>query len=136
MMPEVVSPESRNDAGKTDQPINWWTLFWSVVLVSLSALIYLAIFLLGPRYENLYQGFGVLPTLTTYVLASYRYCGVLVLVGLIPCVTLFKNRNGFAGNADGLVAWVVVGFGLALSALAVFALAMYWPIFEMGSVVG
>lgn len=133
MVPLIVSSSLRKPSDGKGQPISWWMLFWSVLAVLLSAAVYLKIFLMGEDLRSLYRGFGTeLPFLTQYVLASYRYFGILTLVGLVPCVSLLVNRCGLGGDEVPYFVVVLAGFGLSLAVMAVFVVAMYLPVFMQG----
>lgn len=97
-------------------------------------MIYVWIYIMGLRFEDLFRGFGGdLPWLTSTVLAIYKSNGLLLLVGLVPCAILLKERNTSAKKRIRLVKFVALGFGLAWMSLTVFTIATYLPVFEMGA---
>jgi cytochrome b561 len=130
----ILMPESPIGAENTRQPIDTWKLVLSIVLTIVSAAIYVAIFVGGAEFRGLFHGFGTdLPVLTRFVLATHKYYGVLILVGLIPCVALLRNRNRFIVDSNRLFMWVVASFGLSFFLMGVFVIAMYLPIFQLGA---
>ncbi len=132
----VILPESPQDGGESGHPIPRWMLIASVVLVLLSAAIYSVIYVQGSGFENLFKGFGAdLPLLTRVVLASYKWYGVLALVGAVPSYYLFKNRFCYIGDRNSLFVPVIVSFSLAVFILVVVTMAMYLPVFQVGSVI-
>ena len=131
-----VLPDSPEGSSETGHPIPRWMLNVSVTLVLLSAAIYALIYFNGAGFENLFEGFGAdLPMITRVVLTSYKWYGILVMVGVVPSFYMFKNRTCFIGNRNRLFARVVASFGLALFMLGVVTAAVYLPIFQMGAVV-
>jgi len=127
----IVLPESPSGTENTRQPVRSWKLVFSCALTAVSAAIYVAIFVGGVEFQDLFRGFGTdLPVLTRFALATHKYYGVLILVGLIPCVSLLWNRNRFVADSNRLFMWVVVSFGLSFSLLGAFVTAMYLPVFQ------
>lgn len=125
------SPEA---GSATSNPIPGWMLSASVASVLLSAAIYAVVYVKGAGFEELFKGFGAdLPAFTRVVLASYKWYGVLLLVGIVPTVALFRNRKSFTGNRNLLFAPVVVSFHLSLLMLSILVAAAYLPIFQLGS---
>jgi type II secretory pathway component PulF len=93
------------------------------------------IFITGLAFEDLFRGFGAdLPWFTSTVLEVYKFNGLLLLVGLVPYAMLVKERKPTIKRRTRLTKLVVLGFGLALTSLAVFTTAMYLPVFQMGTV--
>ena len=136
MLIPVILPEGPEGNRGQGHPIPSWLLVTSVVSVILTTGIYIVIFFGGSGFEDLYQGFGAeLPTLTRFVFASYRFYGVFVLIGLVPTVFLIKSRACFVGDRNRLFIPMVASFGLAMFILGVFVVAMYMPIFAMGSLI-
>lgn len=130
----ILMPESPIGAENTVEPIGTWKLVLSIVLTIVSAAIYVAIFVGGTEFRGLFHGFGTdLPVLTRFVLATHKYYGVLILVGLIPCVALLRNRNRFIVDSNRLFMWVVASFGISFFLMSVFVTAMYLPVFQFGA---
>ena len=113
-----------------------WVPGLSITLTGISVAIYVAIHFSGQGFDDLFRGFGAdLPALTAFVLAYYKYFGVLALIGLVPCVLLLWNRTLSIEDSHRLFALVLMSFGLSLAVLVLFAAAMYLPVFKLGSVV-
>ena len=130
----IVLPESPSGTENTCQPVRSWKLFLSIALTVVSAAIYVAISVGGLEFRDLFRGFGAdLPVLTRFVLATYKYYGVLIFIGLFPCVSLLWNRNRLVADSNRLFMWVIVSFGLSFSLMSVFVTAMYLPIFQFGA---
>jgi hypothetical protein len=130
----IVLPESPSGSENTRQPVRSWILVLSIVLTLVSAAIYITIFIGGIEFRDLFRGFGAdLPVLTRFVLATYKYYGVLIFVGLVPCVSLLWNRNRLVVDSNHLFMWVIVSFGLSFSLMSMFVTAMYLPIFQIGA---
>lgn len=135
MSPVTILPDPPGAAEDERRPVQSWMLVVSAVMVLASAAIYFWIFMVGQSFQNLFRGFGAaLPVLTKLVLASYQMYGLLFFVVLLPCALLFLNRVDFVAENSRKFKLVIVGFGLSLSILAVFSIAMYLPIFQMGAV--
>lgn len=129
----MAAASSENRARPTVKP---WVPILSITLTGMSVAIYVGIYVSGQGFEELFRGFGAdLPALTAVVLAYHKYFGVLALIGLVPCVLLLANRTLSVEDGHRLFALVLAGFGLSLAVLAVFTVAVYLPIFQLGSVV-
>jgi hypothetical protein len=132
----IILPEPPEGAENTCQPVKLWVLVLSVALTILSAIIYMAIFVSGQGFRDLFQGFGAdLPALTHYFLIAYQYFGLLIMIGLIPCVLLLWNRNCPVVQSNRLFTIVVASFALSMFLLSVSVIAAYLPIFKLGAVV-
>ena len=130
----IVLPESPSGTENTRQPVRSWKLVLSCALTAVSAAFYVVIFVVGVDFRDLFRGFGTdLPVLTRFVLATHKYYGVLILVGLVPCVSLLWNRNRFIADSNRLFMWVIASFGLSFSFLGAFVTAMYLPMFQFGA---
>ena len=130
----IVLPESPSGTENTRQPVRSWKLVLSCALTVVSAAIYVVIFVVGVEFRGLFRGFGTdLPVITRFVLATHKYYGVLILVGLVPCVSLLWNRNRFIADSNRLFMWVIASFGLSFSFLGAFVTAMYLPMFQFGA---
>ena len=132
----IVLPEPPDDTEHIYQPVKLWMLILSAVLTVLSAVIYMAIFFSGAGFKDLFQGFGAeLPTLTRVFLASYQYFGVLILIGLVPCGLLLRNRKRPVIESNRLFRLVFASFGISLFVLSASVAAAYLPIFKLGATV-
>ncbi len=132
----TVLPEPPDDTENICQPVKLWMLILSVLLTIFSAVIYAVIFFGGVGFQDLFQGFGAeLPALTRFFLTSYQYFGVLILIGLIPCLSLLWNQNRPVVESDRLFMLVFASFGLSLLLLGVSVAAAYLPILELGAAV-
>jgi hypothetical protein len=132
----IVLPETPDDPENICQPVKAWMLILSVVLTLLSAVIYAGILFSGAGFQDLFRGFGAeLPALTRFFLASYQYFGVLILIGLVPCLSLLWNRNRPVAESNRLFRLVFASFGISLFLLSVSVAAAYLPVFELGAVV-
>ncbi len=132
----IVLPEPPRDAEDVCRPVKLWMLILSVVLTIISATIYGAIFFSGAGFQDLFQGFGAeLPALTRFFLNSYQYYGVLILIGVVPCVSLLWSRNRPIAESNRLFELVFASFGLSMFILSVSVTAAYLPIFKLGAAV-
>lgn len=132
----IILPEPPDNTENKCQPVKLWMLILSVILTIISAVIYAAIFFIWPGFQDLFQGFGAeLPLLTRFFLTSYQYYGVLILIGLIPCLSLLWRQNRPVVESNRLFMLVVESFGLSWFLLIVSVAAAYFPIFELGTVV-
>ena len=130
----IPMPADVDNNGASPPPVKRWMLIVGPVLLFLSALNYLMMFFQVPRFTALFAGFGAeLPTLTRIVLTISPYLGVLILIGLVPCIQLFRTNDG--ARASKSLMWIVAGFGASLTVLGIWVAAMYLPIFQMGSVI-
>lgn len=128
--------ERPQGSGIMHEPVNLWMLILAVVLTTISAAIYVAIFLTGAGFQDLFKGFGAeLPALTRFFLSSYQYYGVLILIGLPPCLLLLWNQNRVVAESNRLFSFVFASFGLSLFVLGVSVAATYLPIFQVGAAV-
>lgn len=59
--------------------------------------------------------------------------GLLLPVGLVPCLTLVRTPATAAARNARLVRLVTLGFALAWLAVITLYTAMYPPVFQMGS---
>ena len=135
-MPIAVVLSEPSSAQDIRQPVKLWVLILSVVLTVASAAIYVGIYLGGSEFEGLFRGFGTdLPTLTRMTLASYKYWGLFVVIGVVPCASLLWNRCRLIADANRHFMWVIAGCALSFFLLSLFATAMYLPIFRMGALV-
>lgn len=130
----IPMPADADGNGISQPPVKRWMLIVGPVLLFLSALNYLTMFFQAPRFVELFAGFGAdLPMLTGIVLTTSPYFGVLILIGLVPCIKLFNTSDG--ARASKSLMWIAAGFGASLILLGIWVTAMYLPIFQMGSVV-
>ena len=101
-----------------------------------STVLALAVFLLSRHMAGLFAGFGAdLPAFTAAVLAIGPFAPFLSLVNYVPAGLLIARRRRFHGEPDSWAKLSVAGFlvfGLLLIGTWV---AMYLPIFKLGSVV-
>jgi hypothetical protein len=132
----IVLPEPPHDEEDIHRPVKLWILVLSVVLTTISVAIYAAIYFSGAGFQELFQGFGAeLPTLTRFFLNSYQYYGVLILIGLVPCVSLLWSRNRPIAESNRLFKFVIANFGLSMFILSVSVAAVYLPVYQLGTVV-
>lgn len=119
-----------------NEPVELRSLILPIILTAISALIYMAVFYYGGQMRELFQGFGAdLPPLTRFFLASYKYYGFLLLIGLVPYIYDLPRGNRPAANSRWQqgVAWASFWLSTALFALSI--VAAYLPIFQMGAIV-
>lgn len=132
----IVLPEPPDDTENICQPVKLSMLILSVVLTVLSAVIYVAIFFSGAGFRDLFQGFGAeLPTLTRFFVVSYQYFGVLILIGLVPCMLLIRKRKRPVIESNRLFRLVFASFGISLFVLSASVAAAYLPVFKLGATV-
>lgn len=132
----TFSPDQPDGSESTREPVKTWMLTLSIALTITSAAIYLWIFLIGARFQDLFNGFGAeLPALTRFFLSSYQYYGVLILIGLPACLLLLWNRNRVVAESNRLFKIVFASFGLSMLVLGVSVTAAYLPVFQLGTVV-
>ncbi len=132
----IILPEQPDGSESTRQPVKLWMLVLSIALTIISAAIYLWLFFIWVRFQDLFDGFGAeLPALTRFFLSSYQYFGVLILIGLPPCLLLLWNRNRVVAESNRLFKFVVASFGLSLFVLSVSVTAAYLPVFQLGTAV-
>lgn len=105
------------------------------VAVAISAVVYVGIYTTGVRYETLYRALNLdLPWLTRIVMSTYKFNGLLLLMGLVPCAILLSKPELSAKAQNTLLRFVMFGFALALVSLVVVLVATYIPVpFAMGS---
>lgn len=114
-------------------PIEAWKLAAALLSVMVSGVFYSILLLMAPAFEQLYAGFGAdLPAITKILLQVYPLFGLLVMIGLVPCVMLLMDRS--RPDADRLMTIIVVGFGLSFILFAAFVFALYYPVFKVGAV--
>ena len=122
-----------NNESTEQMPIEAWKLAAALVSVMITGVFYSILLLMAPSFEGLYAGFGAeLPAITEILLAIYPTFGLLVLIGLVPCIMLLMDRS--RPDADRLMTIIVVGFGLSSILFAAFVFAMYYPVFKAGAV--
>ena len=132
----IVLPEPPDESEDINQPVNLWMLILSVLLTSMCVAIYVAIYFSWAGFQDLVQGFGAdLPALTRFFISSYQIYGVLILIGVIPCVLLLWNRNRPVAESNRLFRLVFASFGISLFVLSVSVTAAYLPVFKLGAVV-
>ncbi len=112
-----------------------WLLGCSLLTIALDAAL-LGLWFVGPQFEALYAGFGAqMPPLSAFVLAHYRWGAVLVILVSVAGIALVKARGKTLVESRWVVASFLVASLAAASAVGIFVISMYLPIFEMGSVV-
>jgi len=119
-----------------NEPVEPRSLILPIMLTALSALIYMAVFYYGEQMRELFQGFGAdLPPLTRFFLASYKYYGFLLLIGVVPYIFDLRQRNRPAVDSRWQqgVAWASFWLSTALFALSI--VAAYLPIFQLGAII-
>ena len=131
----IVLPE---EDGPTDQPgpIKTWVLVLSTILVVWSLAIYGYILVAVPSFRELFAGFGAsLPVLTSVVLNYSKYTVVLALIGVVPLVSMWRNRSSGSRSERRDFKRVITGFGISMMVGSVTMAGLYIPIFKMGAVV-
>ncbi len=132
----IILPETPDDPENICRPVKAWMLILSVVLTLISAVIYAGIFYSGAGFQDLFRGFGAeLPALTSFFLTSYQYYAVLILIGLVPCLSLLWNRNRPVAESNRLFRLVFASFGISFFLLSVSVVAAYLPVFAIGAVI-
>lgn len=115
------------------RPVRTWILWLSTVLVMLSLIIYVSIVVAVPSFSELFAGFGAaLPLLTSIVLDYSQYAIVLALVGIIPLVSMWRNRLSGGTEESRNFRRVVASFGISLIVAGVSMTGVYLPIFKLG----
>ena len=131
----IVLPE---EDGPIDQPgpIKTWVLVLSTILVVWPLAIYSYILVAVPSFRELFAGFGAsLPVLTSAVLNYSTYTVVLALIGVVPLVSMWRNRSSGSRNERRDFKRVITGFGISLMVGIITTTGLYLPIFKMGAVV-
>lgn len=83
-----------------------------------------------PTFEELYKSFGVdIPVFTKVVLSTHKYWLGLALIPILLVYLLEPSKRWQATTQYFLLA-------LAILLIPLTIIALYLPIFEMGSVVG
>ena len=135
-MTDSASQAVAGSSGETSRPVEAWILVVSCFLVLGSGVVYVAIGVGARSFAELLAGFGAeLPLLTRIGIDYSRYATSLTLIGLLPTIVLFVRRKAFPGNASKYFLWVAGSFVLSLVILGIWIIAMYLPIFQLGSVV-
>jgi type II secretory pathway component PulF len=117
------------------KPISWWALSLLIGLTLISGIIYGVIYRTVPQFNELFESFGSeLPLLTILVLNTYMFYGLFFLIGFVPCIKLFRNRNAATGNEIKLSLIVVSNFILAILIQGFVLIGLYYPVFQMGEV--
>ena len=131
----IVLPEEN---GLIDEPgpIKTWVLMLSTILVAWSLSIYVFIVVAVPSFGELYAGFGAtLPVLTSAVLDYSKYTVVLALIGVIPLVSMWRNKSSGSQTERRDFKRVITGFGISLVVGSITSAGLYLPIFKMGAAV-
>ena len=90
----------------------------------------LAVILVTPTFEELYKSFGIeIPVFTKVVLSTHKYWLGLALIP-IPLVYLLEQSKKW----QAITQYSLLALAILLIPLTI--IALYLPIFEMGSVVG
>ncbi len=117
-------------------PIKTWVLVLSTFLVAWSLVIYIFIVVAVPSFGELYAGFGgALPGLTATVIDYSRYTVVLALIGVVPLVSMWRNRSSGSQSQRRDFRRVITGFGISLIVGGTTIAGLYLPIFKMGAAV-
>lgn len=128
----IPMPEGTEGTHNEHRPTGAWMLFVGPMLVLLSAANYIWMSIAGRGFADLFAGFGDdMPVFSELVLAASPYFGAMILIGLIPCIALFRNRALGHDRAWHSFKWIIAGFGASLTVGVIFAAAMYLPIFQM-----
>lgn len=103
-------------------------LGWITTVASLISFILMSYVV--PEFEALFEGFGSeLPVFTQFIITVHKYFFVLAMPGVIGNILIHngKYRPG----------WLLVIFSGAMAVLLIplTIIAMYLPVFQMGSVV-
>lgn len=129
------SPQS--DIGSEEEDAkSGWNPSLSIGLTFVSGILYFMIYIIVPQFKEIFDAFGSeLPSFTLFVMDTYRFYSIFILIGVIPCILLFINQSMHRKKQRKL--FTVVVFNLVLSFLILcFVLAgLYWPIFQLGSVI-
>lgn len=103
--------------------LGWVTTFCS--LISFILMSYVV-----PEFEALFEGFGSeLPAFTQFIITVHEYFFVLAIPGVIGTILIHNGKYR--------PAWILVLFSGAMAVLLMplTIIAMYLPVFQMGSVV-
>ena len=132
----VLLPKPVDPADDVREPLRAWMLVLSAVVVLLCAAAYVYWLVSVPGFEALFRGFGdELPWLTRAVLAGYRLGVLPVLIAVIPFTMLLRHRVDYRSRHWRRFKWVLIGFGLTWTLMGIGVVAMYLPIFRMGTAV-
>jgi hypothetical protein len=107
------------------------TQLWASWTTTIAALItFLLLSYIIPEFQELFTGFGAeLPLFTRLILSIHEYFYLLALPGFIGNLLIYNFKH--------TIGWWLVGFSaiMGIVMIPLTTIAMYLPIFEMGSVV-
>jgi len=131
----IILPE---DDSLVDEPrpIKTWILVLSSFLVAWSLIVYGVILIAVPPFRELFAGFGAdLPVLTTLVLDYSKYSVVLVLIGVVPLVSMWRCRTSGSQSEQRDFRRVITGFSVSLIVGGTTMAGLYLPVFKIGAAV-
>jgi type II secretory pathway component PulF len=115
-------------------PIKSWVLVLSTFLVAWSLVVYGIIIVAAPSFGELYAGFGArLPVLTNAVIDYSKYTVVLAFIGVVPLVSMWRNRSLRTYTERREFRWIITSFGISLIVGSITTAGLYLPIFKMGA---
>ena len=127
---------ANDNSGDAAGPVKPWMLGVSSGLVVGSLIIYVLLAAFTPGFAELFAGFGAdLPRLTQLALEKTHYALVPPLVGAGALMRLWLNRKNGSRMAISTMAVTGIAFGFSVAMVIAWFIAMYLPVFRMGSVV-
>ncbi|MGI0119861.1 hypothetical protein [Zooshikella sp. RANM57] len=135
-MENHYQPPQSDSRREDDNAISRWIVPSSLGLTFVSGIIYFAIYKIVPQFKEVFDGFGTdLPLLTLFIIDTYYFYSILILVGVIPCILLFNNRYTYRAKQKKLFSLVIFNLILSFLIFCSVLIGLYWPIFQLGSVV-
>jgi len=125
------------EQGQTNKKLpNGPTLVVCVILTLSSFLLYGALPIVIPQFEMTFTSYGAdLPRLTQFVLATYQGYFLFAVISAVATIILLAGGERTEKSERLLFRWVIFSFALSLTAFLVSMVAVYLPVFFLGSLV-
>ncbi len=133
-MTPLIPPESDEDDGR--RPVEEWMIVVAGGLVLACGAVYAMVLRVVPTFVELFAGFGgELPWLTQFVLTYHKYQLVLLVPVSVPFLVLVRNPIDYEANNRRRFRYVLVGFATTLMLYSLNLVAIYLPVFRLGTVI-
>ncbi len=111
-------------------------LLMTVIFASVLDAALIALWFAVPQFEVMLKEFGAeLPGLTRFMLEHYRWSLLLMIGVSLACLGLVRHRGETLAQSRPAVLIFSLACGLCMLALGLFVIALYLPIFRLGTLV-
>ncbi len=125
------------EQGSSIRPVRTWHLVVTTIVVAYTGFLYLQMYRTGEMSHALFQNArDELPVFSRLMLSISQFAFVLLLIGLVPLVNLYRRRDNRDGYANRRITLIVASLVVALLLTGANILAMYQAVTGLAAQVG